>query len=98
MKDIYTDARREKIGSLNRGKTLSPETIERLREKALNRPPISVETKKKCISNTRPVALYNMNRTAYGKYSTILEAAKAINCSGKTIRRALKTEKIVKRQ
>lgn len=99
MKDIYSEARREKIGSLNRGKRLSPETIEKIREKALNRPPMSDETKKKCIKHTRPVVLYNLNGTVYGEYSTILDAANSINCGEKTIRRALKTEKgLVKRQ
>ena len=99
MKDVYSDARRERIGSLNRGQKLSPETIEKMREKALNRPPMSNETKKNCISNTRPIVLYNLNGTVYGKYITILEAAKSINCGEKTIRRALKTEKrLVKRQ
>ena len=99
MKDIYTNERRELIGSLNKGKKLSSETIEKIREKALNRPPMSDETKQKCISNTRPLVLYNKNGTVYGEYSTILDAAKAINCNEKTIRRALKTEKgLVKRQ
>jgi group I intron endonuclease len=99
MKEIYSDERRERIGSLNRGKIFSPQTIEKMREKALNRPPMSDETKLKCVSNTRPVILYNLNGTIYGKYPTITEAAKAINCSEKTILRALKTEKnLVKRQ
>lgn len=99
MKDIYTDARREMVGSLNRGKKFSPETIEKMREKALNRSLMSDETKIKCIAHTRPVVLYNLNGTVYGEYSTILDAAKSINCSEKTIRRALKTEKgLVKRQ
>ena len=99
MKDVYSDARKERIGNLNRGKKLSPETIEKMREKALNRPPMSNETKKNCISHTRPIVLYNLNGTVYGKYFTILEAAKSINCGEKTIRRALKTEKrLVKRQ
>lgn len=99
MKDIYSEIRREKIGSLNRGKKLSKETIEKIREKALNRPPMSDETKQKCIKHTRPVILYNLNGTIYGEYSTILEAANAINCNEKTIRRALQTEKkLVKRQ
>ena len=75
------------------------ETIEKIREKALNRYPMYDETKKKCIKHTRPVVLYNLNGTVYGKYSTILDAAKSINCGEKTIRRALKTEKgLVKRQ
>lgn len=112
MKNIYSDARREIIASLNRGKTLSPETIEKIREKALNKPPMSDETKKKSLAclpcfaggrgkhkNTRPVVLYNLNGTVYGEYSTILGAAKSIDCGEKTIRRALKTEKgLVKRQ
>lgn len=105
MIDIDSDARREKIGNLNKGKNLSRilrkegETIEIIREKALIRPPMLDVTTKKCIANTRPVVLYNLNRTVYGKYSTILEAAKAINCGEKTIRRALQTEKkFVKKQ
>lgn len=99
MTDLYSDARRERIGSLNRGRKFSPETIEKMRAKALNRSPMSNETKQKCIINTRPVVLYNLNRTVYGKYSSIVEAAKSINCDEKTIRRALKTEKkLVKRQ
>lgn len=106
MKDLYSEAlrpsaaqRREKIGSLNKGKKLSPEIIEKIREKALNRPPMSDDIKKRCITHTRPVILYNLNDTIYGEYSTILDAAKSINCNEKTIRRALKTEKkLVKRQ
>lgn len=99
MKNLYSDERRERIGNLNRGKKLSPETIEKLREKALKRGPMSEETKLKCITNTRPVILYNLNGTVYGKYPTIVAAAKAINCGVKTIMRALKTKKkLVKRQ
>jgi group I intron endonuclease len=99
MKDIYTEARREKIGSLNRGKNLSPEIIDKIREKALKRPPMSEETKQKCIKHTRPITLYNLDNTIYGEYFTILDAAKAINCNEKTIRRALQTEKkLVKKQ
>lgn len=96
MKDIYTDARRDILGSLNRDKKLSQETIEKMREKALN---MSEDIKKKCITNTRPVILYNLNRTIYGKYNSIVDAAKTINCCEKTIRRALQTDKkLVKRQ
>ena len=98
MKDGFNDARREMIGSLNRGKKFSPETIEKMREKALNKPSMSDETKK-CFPNSRPVVLYNLNATVYGEYSTILDAAKSINCGESTIRRALKTKKgLVKRQ
>ncbi len=99
LKDLYSVGRRERIRSLNKGENLSPETIEKLRAKALNRPPMSDEQKQNCINHTRPVVLYNLNGTVYGKYSSNLEAAKSINCGEKTIRRALKTEKrLVKKQ
>jgi group I intron endonuclease len=99
LKDGFKDARREMIGSLNKGKKFSYAIIETMRHKVLNRPSMSDETKKKCIINTRPVVLYNLNGTVYGEYSTILDAAKSINCGEKTIKRALKTEKgLVKRQ
>lgn len=99
MKDEFNDARREFISNLNRGKKFSLETINKMREKALNRPFMSDEIRKKCITNTRPIVLYNLNGTVYGEYSTVLEAAKTINCGEKIIRRALKTKKgLVKRQ
>jgi group I intron endonuclease len=99
MEDNYSHVRRERIGNLNKGKKLSQETREKLRIRALNRPPMREETRIKCITNTRPVTLYNLNGTVYGKYITIKEAAKAISCDEKTIRRALKTDKkLVKKQ
>lgn len=85
MKDIYSDAIRQRIGNLNKGKKFSPETIEKMREKALNRPPMLDITKQKCIVNTRPVVLYNLNGTVYGEYSTILDAAASINCGEKLL-------------
>jgi group I intron endonuclease len=97
--DVFNNARWEIISSLNNGEKLSPETIAKFKEKALNRPLMFDETKKKSITNIRPIVLYNLNGTVYGEYSTILDAAKSINCGGKTIRRALKTDKgLVKRQ
>ena len=99
MKEVYTEARRDIIGNLNKGKKLSAETVEKLRVIALNRPPMKKETKLKCISNTRPVILYNLNGTIYGQYASIIEAAEAINCNEKTLRRSLNTEKkLVKKQ
>jgi len=102
MKDIFSDARREMIGKLNRGKKLPVLTVEKIRKSTVTRlklKPMSSETKKKCISKTRPVILYNLNGSIYGQYLTLIEAAKAINCNEKTIRRSLKTDKkLVKRQ
>jgi hypothetical protein len=98
MKASFTPERRKAIGDLNRGKKLSPEVIEKIREAALKRPPMSPETKLKCITKNKPVILYNKNGTVFGQFTSILEAAKAVNCNEKTISRALKTDsKLVKK-
>ena len=100
MKTNYSQERREFIGNLNRDKNFSQETIQKMREKALKR-------KKVCFSDTallnmkkrfKSIIVYNLNKTVFGEYASIVEAAKNTNCSEKTFRRALKTEKkILKR-
>lgn len=68
---------------------------EKMREKALAREIRSyteqgtLNMKKK----SKPIILYNMDYTVYGEYPSIVETAKSIGCSEKTIIRALKTEK-----
>lgn len=98
MKENYSEERRIKIGNLNRGKKFSIETVERMKIAALNRPPMSDDTKQK-LSKGNYITIYNLNGTIFGEYSSILTAAEALNCNEKTIRRALNTEsKLVKRQ
>lgn len=97
----YSDERREKIGSLNKGKFLSEETIEKIRQAALSRP--KVEYSEEALANmkkkSKPIILYNLNRTVFGEYPSIVEAAKSVICDQKTIIRALKSEsKILKRR
>lgn len=99
MSENYSDERRKLIGDLNRGKKFSAETIELMRQSALKRAPMTEQTKLKCITHVRPVTLFNKNGTVFGSYSTIKEAAFAINCNEKTVRRALKSPKqIIKRR
>lgn len=97
MKNNYSLERRELIGSLNRNKNLSLETIENIREKALGRRKItfSDEALLNLKKSSKAIIIYNLNRTVYGEYYSIVEAAKSVNCNEKTIRRALKTEKKV---
>ena len=96
MRAIYSDERREAIGNLNRGKTFSEETKNKLRKSSLSRvKPIFSE---KALSNMRkkskPIILYNINdNTVYGEFNSIIEAAHQINCNEKTIRRSLQTNK-----
>jgi len=100
MKSNYSLERRLKIGSLNKGKVLSKETIEKIRAKALDRVlAYSEQGKLNMKKKSRAIILYNLNYTVYGEYPSIVEASKSINCSEKTIRRALTTEKkILKRR
>jgi group I intron endonuclease len=101
MKANYSLERRLFIGNLNRGKKLSLETIEKIREKALNKG--KVYYSEKALLNmkkkSKPVILYNLNNTIFGEYSSIKEAANTINCSSRTVNRALRTDKnILKRR
>jgi len=97
----YSLERRLEIGALNRGKTLSNETIEKMRNSALTRKPYtySEQGKLNLKKNSKPLLVYNLNGTLYGNYGSLTEAAISLNCSLKTINRCLKTEKkILKRQ
>ena len=95
MRASYSDERREAIGNLNRGKTFSEETKNKLRKSALS---IVSTFSEKALSNMRkkskPIILYNINdKTVYGEFNSITEAAAHINCNEKTIRRSLQTNK-----
>ena len=101
MKNNYSIKRRELIGNLNINKNLSKDTIEKIRNKALTREKIifSSEALLNMKKNSKPIILYNLDYTVYGEYSSIVEAAKSVNCSEKTIRRALASKsKILKRR
>lgn len=47
---------------------------------------------------SKPIILYNLDYTVFGEYTSIVDTAKSINCSEKTIIRALNTEKSIKRR
>lgn len=99
MKANYSQERREKIGNLNRGKSLSKDTIEKI--KSINRvkPLYSEQAILNMKRNSKAIILYNRDNTVYGEYSSITVAANSIGCSDKTIRRALQTDKkILKRR
>ena len=98
MRDNYSDARRNRIGNLNKGKSISETTRELLRIAALKRPPMSQETKDKCKKNRRPITVTRVDdNTLVGNFEDIVSAAKHISCNEKTIRRALKTNGIIKK-
>ncbi len=100
MKANYSQERRNRIGLLNKDKNLSESTIEKMINKALFRPSriYSLEGLANMKKNSKPIILYNKDGTVYGEYSSIVEASNSLNCSVKTISRALNSNsKILKR-
>lgn len=95
MKSNYSQERRDKIGNLNKGKKLSKATIEKMKEafKTRKKPILSEQAILNMKKKSKPIILYNRdNRTVFGEYSSIVETALAVNCSIKTVSRALKSE------
>jgi group I intron endonuclease len=97
MKSNYSLERRLKIGNLNKGKNISIETKNKIREKALSRDRTKINLSEQSILNmkkkSKPIILFNLDFTVFGEYNSITDAAKTINCNVKTIRRALLTDK-----
>jgi len=93
MKSNYSEERRMQIGNLNKSKTFSIETIERMREKALNRekPVYSEKAIANMKNSSRAILVQNKDYTVHGKFTSITETALNMNCDIKTISRSLKS-------
>ena len=93
MKANYSEERRNSIGNLNKKKIFSKDTIKLMKERALKRK--KLEYSEQGILNmkkaSRPIIVYNLDNTVYGKYPSIVETAKNLNCSVKTVSRSLKS-------
>lgn len=101
MKINYSQQHRLQIGELNRGKKLSAETIEKIRAKkfTMSKPFTSEQVISNMKKRSKAIKLYNLDRTVYGEYPSILATANSVNCDEKTVTRALVTErKILKRR
>jgi group I intron endonuclease len=101
MKSNYSEQRRMAIGSLNKGKSLSPNTIELMRQAALNRtkPIYSAKSIQNTKKKSKAILVYNLDYTVYGEFPSIVDAAKSLGCDQKTIIRALQSpKKILKRR
>lgn len=110
MRDNYSSERREMIGSLNRGKTLSASTIEAIRLSALNRAPMSDEARAKVSANSAKAQLFTLSRVDGALFMscngemvssevlrTLPVVAAAIGCDEKTVRRAMTSNGVVKK-
>lgn len=95
MKSKYCEERRMAIGNLNRSKSLSHSTIELISHTPLNliKPFYSQEAQENKKKKSKAILVYNFDDTVYGEFSSIVKAAKSLNCDQKTIRRTLQTKK-----
>nr|AYD91435.1 hypothetical protein [Volvariella volvacea] len=104
----YSSERREAIGSLNRGKSLAPSTIELMREAALKRGSMPDSIRAKVSANSTVAQLYEVSQVDGSSFSspdgvmvtsvtlrTIPVVANFIGCNERTVRRALKSNGIV---
>ena len=79
MRENYSEERRQRVAKINKGKTLSEETRKLLREAALQRKPMSLESRLKCVCAT----MTNLDGTNPNYFSSVIEASKVIGCSEK---------------
>ena len=106
MKASCNLERQLKIAKLIKGKNINSKIIKNTintRQKAYlksrNKLIISEQVQLDMKKKSKPIILYNLDKTVFGKYDSIAKAAKFVNCSVKTIYKALKSEnKILKKK
>jgi len=93
MKANYSEARRNRIGELNRGRSLSPDTIEAIRKSTLNRKErsYSEEAILNMKNKSKSIIVKELNGAVYGEFPSIVKTAEALTCSYSTVSRALKS-------
>jgi group I intron endonuclease len=106
MKANYSEERRETIGSLNRDKSLSPETVELIRQAALKRAPMTDKTRSLVSANSAKAQLFEVSLPSGEPFMskdiemvtsvvirTLPAVADFIGCNERTVRRALTSGK-----
>jgi group I intron endonuclease len=110
MRLNYSSERREAIGSLNRDKKLSLETIEAMQLAAMNRPLMSKESRDKISAHSAKAQLYTVSRVDGSFFispsgnmvqsdtmRTLSVVSTFIGCSEKTVVRGIAKNGIVKK-
>lgn len=87
MVENYSPERRLKIGGLNKGKVMSEVHKANIKAAALTckKPVYSKESLANMAKNSKPIMLFNLDRTVYGEYPSITAGAESLRCSVKTI-------------
>lgn len=102
MSSRHTPERREQVGDINRGRTLSPETRELIREQALQPPPMTEATRLKVSDNSTVATTYSVTRVSGEPFTgpngtlvteikvrTLPVLASFLGCSVRTLARTL---------
>lgn len=97
MRNNYSLERRQRVGNINKGKTLSEDTRKLMSKAAGFRKPMSKESRIKCAVNMRPVTISNLDGSNPIHFVSIKEASVGISCHQKTIRRALNGNGVLKK-
>lgn len=108
MKLHYSSERREQIGSLNRGKSLSTITIEKMRESALKRGTLSAESRALVSAHSRMAYYWYVSKLNLSEFldnegniftlltfRSIASLSKFCKVSIKTIQRAIRRNGVV---
>ena len=95
LKANYSQERRDRIGKLNRGKSFSIETINKMKQASLYWKKLiySEESLLNMKKKSKKLLVLNLDGTVYGRYLSITEGSKSLQCDVKTLRRVLNTEK-----
>lgn len=95
LKTNYSQERRDRIGELNRGKSFSIETISKMKQASLNRKKLiySKESLLNMKKKSKKLLVLNLDGTVYGRYLSITEGSKSLQCDVKTLRKVINTEK-----
>ena len=93
MVENYSLERRLKIGDLNRGKLMSEQHKANIKTAALTRKKAvySKQSLANLTKSSKPIIVYNLDKTVYAEYPSITAGSKSLRCSVKTIWRALNT-------
>jgi group I intron endonuclease len=99
MNSVYSEERRQRIGNLNKGQFLGYKIVDAMRQAELNKN--KLEYSKEALNNTsknsKAIIVKELNGILYGVFNSIADTAKALNCSNKTVYRALKgSSKLIK--
>ena len=100
MAEDYNPERRLWIGNLNKNKSLSEQHKESMKKAALIRvkPLYSEGALVNMRKASKPIIVYNLDKTVYGEYPSITAGAESLRCSVKTIWRAINTPKKILRR